>query len=160
MYRARSTLLLQYTDDTLDESADLEEVLREANTIMRMRRPMVEMTVTRVSMRGTHITPLTPDLPPGPADVTASFLRAWREELRLGIDPAGIADSLGVKQWLLNTTDNIDDKGSDDLQVLAQRLRSGSCPDRARSAVRSDWIRDVDNTAGEILRFLGANIHV
>jgi hypothetical protein len=41
MYRARRTLLVKFEDDSLDESEDIEKVLREANTIMRMKRPMV-----------------------------------------------------------------------------------------------------------------------
>ena len=59
MYRARSTLLLKFKDDSLDESDEIEKVLREANTIMRMKRPMVEMEVDLKELTGTHITPLT-----------------------------------------------------------------------------------------------------
>lgn len=62
MYRARRTLLIKFSDDTLDESEDIEKVLREANTIMRMKRPMVEMEVMLRLMTGTHITPLTQNL--------------------------------------------------------------------------------------------------
>lgn len=62
MYRARKTLLLQFENDALDESADIERVLREANTIMRMKRPMVEMIVERRTIEGTHITPLTQNI--------------------------------------------------------------------------------------------------
>jgi hypothetical protein len=39
-------------------------VLREANTIMRMKRPMVEMEVELKTLTGTHITPLTQNLIP------------------------------------------------------------------------------------------------
>ena len=59
MYRARRTLLLKFENDDLDESEVIEKVLREANTIMRMRRPMVEMEVQLKVLTGTHITPLT-----------------------------------------------------------------------------------------------------
>ena len=59
MYRARSTLLLKFDDDSLDESEEIEEVLREANTIMRMKRPMIEMDVELKYLHGTHLTPLT-----------------------------------------------------------------------------------------------------
>lgn len=59
MYRARRTLLIQFENDDLDESAEIEKVLKEANTIMRMKRPMVEMEVSLRKMTGTHITPLT-----------------------------------------------------------------------------------------------------
>lgn len=59
MYRARRTLLIKFENDDLDESEDIEKVLREANTIMRMKRPMVEMEVNLKTLSGTHITPLT-----------------------------------------------------------------------------------------------------
>jgi len=36
--------------------------LPEANTIMRMKRPMVEMEVQLVTMTGQHITPLTQNI--------------------------------------------------------------------------------------------------
>ena len=62
MYRARRTLLIKFENDALDESEDIEKVLREANTIMRMKRPMVEMEVDLKVMSGTHITPLTQNI--------------------------------------------------------------------------------------------------
>eukprot|EP01038_Epipyxis_sp_PR26KG_P010080 gene10080-13546_t len=62
MYRARSTLLIKFENDDIDESVEIEKVLREANTIMRMKRPMVEMEVELKIMTGTHLTPLTQNL--------------------------------------------------------------------------------------------------
>lgn len=62
MYRARRTLLLKFENDALDESSEIEKVLKEANTIMRMKRPMVEMEVDLRVMTGTHITPLTQNI--------------------------------------------------------------------------------------------------
>ena len=62
MYRARKTLLLKFNNDALDESTDIERILREANTIMRMKRPMVEMEVELKIIDGTHITPLTQNI--------------------------------------------------------------------------------------------------
>ena len=62
MYRARRTLLIKFENDALDESVEIEKVLREANTIMRMKRPMVEMEVEVKTMTGTHITPLTQNI--------------------------------------------------------------------------------------------------
>ena len=62
MYRARRTLLIKFENDALDESEEIEKVLREANTIMRMKRPMVEMEVDLRVMTGTHITPLTQNI--------------------------------------------------------------------------------------------------
>eukprot|EP01039_Chlorochromonas_danica_P008528 gene8528-9401_t len=58
MYRARRTLLVQFAEDTLDESKDLEKTLKEANTIMRMKRPLIDMEVDRRVLRGTHLTPV------------------------------------------------------------------------------------------------------
>ena len=62
MYRARRTLLVKFDNDSLDESEDIEKVLKEANTIMRMKRPMVEMEVQLTTMVGQHITPLTQNI--------------------------------------------------------------------------------------------------
>lgn len=69
MYRARKTLLLKFENDALDESVDIERVLREANTIMRMKRPMVEMEVELRVLAGTHLTPLTQNVFPDPVDL-------------------------------------------------------------------------------------------
>ena len=62
MYRARRTLVVQFAGDGLDESSEVQAVLREANTIMRMKRPMIEMEVQLKTLAGAHITPLTPNL--------------------------------------------------------------------------------------------------
>ena len=62
MYRARRTLLIKFENDALDESEEILKVLREANTIMRMKRPMVEMEVDLKLMTGTHISPLTQNI--------------------------------------------------------------------------------------------------
>ena len=59
MYRARRTLLIQFENDSIDESEEIETVLKEAYTIMRMKRPLVEMEVELKQLGGTHITPLT-----------------------------------------------------------------------------------------------------
>ena len=58
-------------NDELDESIEIESVLREANTIMRMKRPMINMFVELKVIKGTHLTPLTPNLvidPPDPLE--------------------------------------------------------------------------------------------
>jgi hypothetical protein len=62
MYRARRTLLIKFENDALDESEEILKVLKEANTIMRMKRPMVEMEVDLRVMTGTHVTPLTQNI--------------------------------------------------------------------------------------------------
>lgn len=62
MYRARRTLLIQFENDSIDESEEIETVLKEAYTIMRMKRPLVEMEVELKQLGGSHITPLTQNI--------------------------------------------------------------------------------------------------
>lgn len=62
MYRARRTLVLKFENDSIDESEEIAAVLREANTIMRMKRPMINMQVDFKEFTGSHVTPLTPNL--------------------------------------------------------------------------------------------------
>jgi len=72
MYRARRTLLVQFEDDSIDESENLMKVLQESRSIMRMKRPLVKMDVRLETIKGTHITPLTQDIfrdPPAVVDV-------------------------------------------------------------------------------------------
>lgn len=57
-YRPRRTLIVGYKDDPIDESDEIEEVLKEARSITRMRRPMVEIDVERKVLDGGHAAPL------------------------------------------------------------------------------------------------------
>ena len=57
-YRARRTLILEFTDDSIDESGDIEDLLKEAERIIRMKRPMVNIDLQRRTLQGTHVTPL------------------------------------------------------------------------------------------------------
>ena len=57
-YRARRTLILEFDDDPLDESGDIEALLNEARSVTRMRRPMVGVDVERTTLEGNHATPL------------------------------------------------------------------------------------------------------
>lgn len=59
MYRARRTLLLEFENDSIDESEELESVIQEAKDIMRLKRPMVKFDIRLEKITGTHITPLT-----------------------------------------------------------------------------------------------------
>jgi len=62
-YRARRTLVIQYDNDPLDESEEVEALLREAETVMRNKRPMVDFDVQRTVLKGGHATPcLAPPL--------------------------------------------------------------------------------------------------
>lgn len=51
-------MIVEYTDDPLDESDQIEELLREAESITRMRRPMVDIDTQRIKLEGGHATPL------------------------------------------------------------------------------------------------------
>jgi hypothetical protein len=82
MYRARSTLLIKFEDDSLDESVEAETTLREANTIMRMKRPMVEMDVALKVIQGTHLTPLSQTFLPGPPEGVQDLLKPVRDGIR------------------------------------------------------------------------------
>ena len=77
-YRARRTLILQYDNDSLDESEELEDLLQEAERITRMKRPMIDITVQRTTVPGQHATPLL--APP--------YELASRAEDLLGVDNA------------------------------------------------------------------------
>lgn len=57
-YRARRTLVLSFSDDAIDESKQIEQILKEAESITRMRRPMVGVNVQRTELEGGHATPL------------------------------------------------------------------------------------------------------
>jgi hypothetical protein len=57
-YRARRTLVLGFSDDGIDESEEIEQILKEAESITRMRRPMVGVNVQRTELEGGHATPL------------------------------------------------------------------------------------------------------
>ncbi|KAL7564475.1 hypothetical protein ACA910_001569 [Epithemia clementina (nom. ined.)] len=58
-YRARNTLILQYQDDTLDESKEIEALLQAAGQVIRMKRPMIEINVERRTIADAgHAAPL------------------------------------------------------------------------------------------------------
>jgi hypothetical protein len=57
-YRARRTLILQYDNDPLDESDEIEDLLKEAERVTRMKRPMIQIDVQRITLTGGHATPL------------------------------------------------------------------------------------------------------
>jgi len=56
-YRARQTLVVQYTEDSFDESNDIEELVRTAGQVIRNKRPMAG-TVRKINLPGGHDTPL------------------------------------------------------------------------------------------------------
>ena len=56
-YRARRTLIINYEGDSFDESDDVEKLLRESETLMRMRKPMLPFDIQRITLQGIHATP-------------------------------------------------------------------------------------------------------
>lgn len=64
MYRAKKTLLVQFDNDNVDATAELETLLKESNSIMRMKlnRPLENMEIERKRFTGSHVTPLTQNL--------------------------------------------------------------------------------------------------
>jgi Protein of unknown function (DUF1350) len=97
-YRARRTLVLGYDDDSIDESDELEEVLREARSITRMKRPMVPIDVERATLVGGHVTPLTAP-PLSVALTTEDLLGVETSRERLGYAQAE-ATVQRLLQWL------------------------------------------------------------
>jgi hypothetical protein len=57
-YRCRRTLLMQFENDSLDDSEKLESYLREAESVMKMKRPMITIDLQRKVLDGNHATPL------------------------------------------------------------------------------------------------------
>lgn len=57
-YRARRTLVVQYSDDPIDESDEILELLQEAESVFRMKRPMVEFDIQLQRLEGGHASPL------------------------------------------------------------------------------------------------------
>ncbi|KAL3800060.1 hypothetical protein ACHAW5_003708 [Stephanodiscus triporus] len=57
-YRCRRTMILQFEDDALDDSPALEGYLREAESVMKMKRPMITINLERRVLEGNHLTPL------------------------------------------------------------------------------------------------------
>lgn len=57
-YRARRTLIIEFSDDSIDESEEIENLLKEAERIIRMKRPMVNIDLRRRKLEGNHATPL------------------------------------------------------------------------------------------------------
>lgn len=57
-YRCRRTLLMQFENDGLDDSELLESYLKEAESVMKMKRPMITIDLQRKVLDGNHATPL------------------------------------------------------------------------------------------------------
>lgn len=79
MYRARKTLLIKFEKDSLDESLSIVDTLKEANTIMRMKRPLIEMQVDLQEIPGNHLTPLVAIPNDRLADINIPALSVFQE---------------------------------------------------------------------------------
>ena len=77
-YRARRTLVMGFTNDPIDETDKIEELLKQALQVIKMKRPMIEIDVQRKDLPGGHAVPL---LAP-PLDV------ALQAEMLLGAEVA------------------------------------------------------------------------
>ena len=142
MYRARRTLLLKFEDDTLDESLAIETTLREANTIMRMKRPMVEMEVELRILQGTHITPLAQTLlPPPPPD----GLRDALEQIGVpgGLYEQGIYDPLsGLRSQLRKSKPSNSSKPSSKSSESGSGSGSNEAQEKSKSKSKSKSLEE------------------
>lgn len=103
LYRARSTLILKFKDDNLDDSIDIEKLLLEANEIMKVKRPNVKMDVELKLIQGTHITPLTQNI-----NIELSSLPL--------LIPRPIPSSLAIPTQVLNSIDSF----TEDIRIELQ----------------------------------------
>ncbi|GKY94230.1 hypothetical protein MPSEU_000388800 [Mayamaea pseudoterrestris] len=82
-YRARRTLILQYMEDPIDESNELEELLNAAGQIIRNKRPMIQIDVQKRQLAGGHAAPLlAPPLDLATRAETVLGVEAAKENLR------------------------------------------------------------------------------
>ena len=86
-----------YKDDPIDESDEIEEVLKEARSITRMRRPMVEIDVERKVLDGGHAAPLLAP-PLEVAGRAEDLLGLETSQERLGYTEA-VATVEGLVRW-------------------------------------------------------------
>lgn len=93
MYRARRTLVVRFNNDSLDESEDVREIIQAGKTLLRMRRPMVDMELRYETLKGSHITPLAQDLyipPPIASNVNnCAASKAARKSLLATVNELG-----------------------------------------------------------------------
>ena len=111
-YRCRRTLLLQFTNDNLDDSEILEGYLKEAESVMKMKRPMITINLERKVLDGNHLTPLL-----GP-----SGGESWGEALEetFGSVLGGGSDSKDSGGG--NTEEEGEDSSSSNAKAVRQKL--------------------------------------
>ena len=82
-YRARRTLIIKYTEDNLDESDQIEDLVQAAGQVIKMKRPMIDIDIQKRELPGGHSAPLL--APPLDLATRAEDLlgaAAAREQLR------------------------------------------------------------------------------
>lgn len=114
-YRCRRTLLLQFENDNLDDSILLEGYLREAESVMRMKRPMISINLERKVLAGNHLTPI---IGPSGGESWGSVL----EESLGGF--VGIVDSISSSSSDGDSggKPDIDGKDSSSAKIVRERL--------------------------------------
>lgn len=74
---------MQYTDDPIDESDELFELLNAAGQIIRNKRPMIQIDVQKHQLAGGHAAPLlAPPLDLATRAETVLGVEAAKENLR------------------------------------------------------------------------------
>jgi len=115
-YRCRRTLLLQFENDNLDDSILLEGYLREAESVMRMKRPMISINLERRVLMGNHLTPI---LGPSGGESWGSVLEESLGGLVGIVD--GISSSSSSDGDSGGNTD-IDGESSSSAKIVRERL--------------------------------------
>ena len=115
-YRCRRTLLLQFDNDNLDDSILLEGYLREAESVMRTKRPMISINLERKVLPGNHLTPI---LGPSGGESWGSVLEESLGGLVGIVD--GISSSSSSDGDRGGNTD-IDGESSSSAKIVRERL--------------------------------------
>jgi hypothetical protein len=107
MYRVRSTLLVKFENDNLDDTEAIQRTLREANDAMKKKSPEREMDVDFKLMSGTHLTPLTQNIildPPKltglPGSIDREVFESIRKQTRGNFLKTVDELTMEVVQWL------------------------------------------------------------
>lgn len=135
MYRTKKTLLIQFETDNLDGTVELEKLLKESNTIMRMKlnRTMENMDIERKLFDGSHVTPLTQNLlleinPTGGITVPESYNRL-REQFQANfmktVTEVGNEISTFILQSYQNPSRDLDHNKYDVNDRIRDYMRKG-----------------------------------
>jgi len=121
-YRCRRTLLLQFNNDNLDDSEILEGYLKEAESVMKMKRPMITINLERKVLDGNHLTPL---LGPSGGEEWGAALEETFGSILGVIDGGGgdsASDSSGNNEEEEGTTGGNSGSSSSNAKAVQERL--------------------------------------